>query len=120
MCRSRCYTLGPHRLAHAEAAGAVALQVERDVLIAERLQRAHHREAHVGIERARHLIPRDLHARHCVVVTHAKNAKSQRANRLFGIFDRTQLAVRHFRVIRNAGGKARRRRLVPRWQPGVT
>ena len=88
--------------AFVEAAHAVALQIERHVPIAERLQRPHHRRAHLWIERARHLVPRDLDARHLVMVPDAVHAESEQADGLFRQFDRAELLDGDLGVIWNA------------------
>ena len=50
---------------------------------------------------------------------HAKDAEAESADRLFGALDGPELFVGDLGVIRNARREARRRRLVPRRQPGA-
>ena len=106
----------PQQQPFVQAAQPVALQIERDVPITDRLELAHDRRAHVGFERPRKLVAADLHARELVVMPHAADAESQARERLFGALDRPELLVGDFRVVRNARRQAGRRRLVPRRQ----
>src|SRR5262245_6818601 len=115
----RAYSLGPEQQAFVQTASAVALQVEADVAIAERLERADDRRRELGIERARHLVPRDLDAGNVVVVPDAEDAKSEAAKRLFGLFDRAQLFVGHVMQVRNSRRQTSRRGFVPGREPGA-
>src|SRR5687768_17420292 len=67
-----------------QAAGAVALQVDGHVAVADLFQRVDDRGRHVGLERARELVASDFDPRQLVVVPHAADAEPQRAQRLFG------------------------------------
>jgi len=71
-----------------EAAGTIALQIERHVPIAERLECSHHCGADLGIERTRHLVAGNFDAGHLLVMTDSIHAKAERTDRLLGQLDR--------------------------------
>ena len=96
---------------------AVALQIDRDVAVADRLQLRGRSAPTVSGSSARaHFVAADLDARELVVMPDAADAEAEAAQRLLGALDRPQLLVGHFGVIRNARRQAGRRRLVPRRQ----
>ena len=91
-----------------EAADAVALQIDRDVAVADGLELAHDGGARSPAREARAIsLRRDLDARQVVVVTDAEHAEAERAQRLLGPLDDPQLLVGHFRVVRDARRQAR-------------
>ena len=102
-----------------QAAEPIALQIDRDVRVSDRAQLAVDRVGHLRLERARHLVAPDLEPRDRVVVTHAADAEPEVAQHRLGALDRPQLLVGDFAVVRNPRRQARRRRLVPRRQPGA-
>ena len=106
----------PDRLV--QAAQPVALEIERDELIADLLERPHDRVAHLGLERARHLAGADLDPRDLVVMTDAAHAEAEPVEDLLRLLDLPQLLVRDFGVIRNPRRQARRGGLVPRRHAG--
>src|SRR2546423_10584187 len=71
---------GPENDSFVQAAGAIALQIERDVLVADGFDRADDRRPPFLVERARHFIAPDLDAREGVMVTHAADAQTKIAN----------------------------------------
>src|SRR3954468_4218020 len=102
-----------------QAAHAVALQIDRDVCVADGLQPGEQPVADVRLDGARQLVDADLEARELIVVPHAADAESEVVQHRLGLLDHAQLLVGDFRVIRNPGGQACGRGLVPGRQTGL-
>ena len=102
-----------------QAAEPISLKIDRDVLIAERLERAHEVIAHIRLERARHFVTRDLEPRDRVVMAHAKDAEPERPHDVFGLLDHPQLRLPSLHPVRDSRRQARRCRHVPRRQSGL-
>src|SRR5216683_3257284 len=98
-----------------EASGRVALQVERNELVARVLQGLNH--ALAIRKQPRHLFGLDLDSRHVAVVAHAHLPESQQLDRVFGRLDPSQRGDRHLGAVRDARRQARERRLVPVGEP---
>src|SRR5713226_6879152 len=73
-----------------QTARAVALQIEADIAVADRLELAHDGGGGFPFNRAGHLVARDLDAGKIVVVAHAVHLEAERAQRLLGSFDHAQ------------------------------
>src|SRR3989304_2994073 len=103
----------PQQQPFVEAAGPVALEIERDVSIPGGLDLAYDRGPRLRIERACQLVATDLDARQLVMVPDAIHTESERVERLLGALDPAQLLVGHFRMIRDARRQTRRGGFVP-------
>src|SRR5213593_4868889 len=101
----------PQSESFVQTAPAVALRIDCDGPVANRLQLARDRVGRLRLERARQLLARDFDASELVVMAHAADAEAERAQRLLGPLDHTQLLVGLFAEVRNARRQARRRRL---------
>src|SRR4051795_4889055 len=83
-----------------ETARAIALEIDRHVAIANRLQLADDEGAQLGLKRARQFRPSELDACEIVVVPYAAHAEPETAEHFFGALDGAELFVSDFRVIR--------------------
>src|SRR5712692_10497941 len=98
-----------------EASGRVALQVERNELVARILQGLHN--ALAIRKQPRHLVRLDLDSRHVAVVAHAHLLQSEQLDRVLGRLDPSQRGDGHLGAVRDARRQARERSLVPVGEP---
>src|SRR5204862_2982754 len=94
-----CGSHRPEQQPFIEAAGAIPLQIEADETVPDGLQLADDRRCHLLVERARHLVARQLDARDLVVMADAEDAESEAAERLLGAFDGAQLLAGHLMMV---------------------
>ena len=102
-----------------QAAHPIALQIDRHVLIADRLQLAHDRSRISGSSARGSSSRRSRGARASSWCRTRQTRKPRSRRTVFGALDHAQLLVGDFRVVRNARRQTRRRGLVPGRQPGA-
>src|SRR5690606_25925581 len=90
-----------------------------DVLEAELAQRRLDAGGPVVLEEARHLVTRELDARHVAVVPDAQDAEAEVAQDRFGALDGPELLVGDFGEVRDARREAGRGGFVPGRQAGL-
>src|SRR5690349_5127765 len=109
-----------HQLEHfVERPLSISFQIERDVFESQLLEDHRELSCHFECERARQLVFGDLDAHNLPVKPYAKLPEAERLDLLFSLLHRLDVLDRHGRPVGNSGTKARRRRAVPRRQPGL-
>src|SRR2546425_5627721 len=84
LCISAFRLCWPQSQPFVQTAPAVALRIDCDGPVANRLQLARDRVGRLRLERARQLLARDFDASELVVMAHAADAEAERAQRLLG------------------------------------
>ena len=90
-----------------QAAGAVPLQIERYVVIADPRELAKDRRAHGRLERVSHLVLGDFEPRHGLVMADTADPKTQLAEHVLRPLDHAQLLGRHLVAVWDARRQAR-------------
>ncbi|MDA1035864.1 MAG: hypothetical protein O3B65_03150 [Chloroflexi bacterium] len=84
-----------------EAAHPIPLQVDRDVVVAERTKLPDDALANVGLEGTRQFLATDLEPREVVVMPDAAHPEAEITENAFRALDRAQLFGGDLRMVRN-------------------